>query len=165
MVLSLYYLVVNTRDERSGKQLSGVEIFGFIAPGSVWMILLGMLSIGVGGIYDDYWHAQFGIDTTVITPPHMLTLFGGILAEFASLLLLRDLMNHDTENRFRGKKTMAAVILWALLFHGCFTFLNFVDPRAGAVPVFGFNVMLHLFLGPLVVMAILMIGKQWFDAK
>ena len=42
-----------------------------------------------GGIYDDYWHAQFGIDTTVITPPHMLTLFGGILAEFASLLLLR----------------------------------------------------------------------------
>ena len=165
VVLSLFYLVVNTRDHRSGENTSGVEIFGFVAPGSVWMILLGMLSIGVGGIYDDYWHAQFGIDTTVITPPHMLTLFGGILAEFASLLLLRELMNHDTENRFKGKKTMGAVILWALLFHGCFSFLNFVDPRAGVVPVFGFDVMLHLFFGPLVVMAILMIGKQWFDTK
>ena len=30
------------------------------------MILLGMFSIGIGAIYDDYWHAQFGIDTTVI---------------------------------------------------------------------------------------------------
>ena len=128
VALSLFYLVVNTRDHRSGENTSGVEIFGFIAPGSVWMILLGMLSIGVGGIYDDYWHAQFGIDTTVITPPHMLTLFGGILAEFASLLLLRDLMNHDTENRFKGKKTMAAVILWTLLFHGCFSCLLYTSP-------------------------------------
>ena len=130
VVLSLYYLVVNTRMSGRASRCRCPDS-GFIAPGSVWMILLGMLSIAVGGVYDDYWHAQFGIDTTVITPPHMLTLFGGILAEFASLLLLRDLMNHDAQNEFKGKKAMAAIMLWALLFHGCFTFLNFVDPRAG----------------------------------
>ena len=62
-------------------------------------------------------------------------------------------MNHDSQNEFKGKKAMAAIMLWALLFHGCFSFLNFVDPRSRGGPVFGFNVMLHLFFGPLVVMA------------
>lgn len=164
-LLSLYYVLVTTRDHKTGMELSGVRILGFVAPGSVWMIVLGTFSLGVGGLYDDYWHAQFGIDTTVITPPHMLTLFGGMLAEFASVLLVRDLINHDTENRFKGKNIMAAVLLWTLLFHGSFSFLNFIDPRAATVSVLGFKTMLHLFFGPFVVMAILLIGKQWFDAR
>ena len=129
------------------------------------MILLGMFTIGIGGIYDEYWHAQFGIDTTVITPPHMLTLFGGMLAEFASVLLVRDLIKYDSENEFKGKNILAAVLLWTLLLHGSFTFLNFIDPRAATISVFGFKTMLHLFFGPLVVITILLIGKQWFDPK
>ena len=104
ILFSLYYLIINTIDYKSGKEISGFKMFGFIAPGSVWMILLGMVSIGIGAIYDDYWHAQFGIDTTVITPPHMFTLFGGMLAEFASVLLVRDLMEFDTKNQYRGKE-------------------------------------------------------------
>ena len=165
ILLSLYYLIINTKDFKSGKKVSGTKIFGLIAPVSVWMILLGMLSIGVGAIYDDYWHAQFGIDTTVITPPHMFTLFGGMLAEFASVLLVRDLMKYDTSNEFRGKPFLAAILLWTLLFHGSFSFLNFIDPRAATISVFGFTTMLHLYFGPLVVITILLIGKQWFDHK
>ena len=124
-----------------------------------------MLSLGVGGFYDDYWHAQFGIDTTVITPPHMLTLFGGMLAEFGSVLLVRDLMKHDGDDRFKGKTIMAAVLLWTLLFHGCFSFLNFIDSRAATISVVGFSAMLHLYFGPLVALSIRMIGEQWFDDK
>ena len=165
ILFSLYYLFINTKDYKSGKEISGFKIFGFIAPGSVWMILLGMFSIGIGAIYDDYWHAQFGIDTTVITPPHMFTLFGGMLAEFASVLLVRDLMKYDTENQFRGKNVLAAILLWTLLFHGSFAFLNFIDPRAATISVFGFTTMLHLYFGPMVVITILLIAKQWFDPK
>ncbi len=165
ILFSFYYVFLNTSDHNSGTNMSGIKILGFIAPGSIWMILLGMLSLGVGGIYDDYWHAQYGIDTTVITPPHMLTLFGGMLAEFASVLLVRDLIKHDPNNRFKGKNLMAAVLLWTLLFHGCLSFLNFIDPRAATIPVFGFTMMLHLFFGPLVVIAVLLIARQWFDNK
>ena len=165
ILFSLYYLIINTKDYKSGKEISGFKMFGFIAPGSVWMILLGMVSIGIGAIYDDYWHAQFGIDTTVITPPHMFTLFGGMLAEFASVLLVRDLMEFDTKNQFNGKRVLAAILLWTLLLHGSFAFLNFIDPRAATISVFGFTTMLHLYFGPMVVIAILLIGNQWFDNK
>ncbi len=165
ILFSLYYLLANTKDHKSNKEISGFKIFGLIAPGPIWMILLGMFTIGVGGIYDDYWHAQFGIDTTVITPPHMLTISGGMLAEFASILLVRDLIKYDSENQFKGKNVLAAILLWTLLLHGSFTFLNLIDPRAATISVFGFNMMLHLFFGPLVVITILLIGKQWFDPK
>ena len=53
------------------------------------------------GVYDDYWHAQYGIDTTVLTPPHMLTLFGGIIAEIASVLMVLALMKENNSN-FKG---------------------------------------------------------------
>ena len=165
ILFSLYGVLAYTTDHKSGMDASGIKLFGFVAPGSIWMILLGMLSLGVGGFYDDYWHAQFGIDTTVITPPHMLTLFGGMLAEFGSVLLVRDLMKHDGDDRFKGKTIMAAVLLWTLLFHGCFSFLNFIDSRAATISVVGFSAMLHLYFGPLVVLSILLIGKQWFDDK
>ena len=62
ILFSFYYVFLNTSDHNSGTNMSGIKILGFIAPGSIWMILLGMLSLGVGGIYDDYWHAQYPFD-------------------------------------------------------------------------------------------------------
>ena len=82
-------------------EVNGIQIFGLIAPGYIWMILIGMFSLTIGGVYDDYWHAQYGIDTTVLTPPHMLTLFGGIIAEIASVLLVLALMKENNSN-FKG---------------------------------------------------------------
>ena len=46
-----------------------------------------------------------------------------------------------------------------------FAFLNFIDPRAATISVFGFTTMLHLYFGPMVVITILLIAKQWFDPK
>ena len=38
------------------------------APIPIWIIFAGMVTLLLGGLYDDLWHSNYGVDTTIITP-------------------------------------------------------------------------------------------------
>ena len=66
---------------------TGFFIGPFVAPTSLWMMVCGLITLVLGGLYDDYWHTSYGVDTTIITPPHIWTFAGGMLVEVATLVL------------------------------------------------------------------------------
>ena len=164
LLLSIYYVIVCSKDLRKGIEVNGIQIFGLIAPGYIWMILIGMFSLTIGGVYDDYWHAQYGIDTTVLTPPHMLTLFGGIIAEIASVLLVLALMKENNSN-FKGLDLLASLLLWTVFFHSSFLFLNYIDPKLAITSLFGLDLLLHLFFGPFVTYCLIVMTQKWFGNR
>ena len=97
-VFILYPVSKKIRQELVVENDTEYNFFGFYAPIEIWFTLVGMLTIIVGAFYDNYWHAQFGVDTTIVTPPHMLTLSGGMIAEFSAILLIHRYLRESVRN-------------------------------------------------------------------
>ena len=162
--LCLYYILSSKkiRQELVVENDTEYNFFGFYAPIEIWFTLVGMLTIIVGAFYDNYWHAQFGVDTTIVTPPHMLTLSGGMVAEFSAILLIHRYLK-ESGKKFDGIMTVSLLLLlWTLLFHLSFASLNFMDSRYVFTEVFGFNIMLHFFIAPVILFFMIKLCKDFF---
>jgi len=75
--LCLYFILTSANSKHVTETEGHIKISKFHAPAEIWLTLVGLVTILIGGFYDNYWHAQFGVDTTIVTPPHILTLSGG----------------------------------------------------------------------------------------
>lgn len=163
--LCLYFIISSANSKHALETEGNIKISNFHAPAEIWLTLVGLVTILIGGFYDNYWHAQFGVDTTIVTPPHILTLSGGMLAEFSAIILIYKYCQVDG-NELDGKlKLSLLVLLWTLFYHLSFASMNFLDSRYAFVDVFGHGVMLHLFLAPLVIYFICKLITELFGFK
>ncbi len=161
LALCVLYILLETRDLRHSKEVTGMKIGPFISPAGIWMTITGLITIIVGGIYDDYWHAEFGIDTTVVTPPHMLTLAGGMIAEIACAILIIQAKRKWGEKAPKYLDWLLVITLWTLLMHGHFTAMNFLDSRVAIWEIGPLELLPHIFLAPFAVLSVISFAKHW----
>ncbi|RZD43853.1 MAG: hypothetical protein CXT70_00580 [Methanobacteriota archaeon] len=168
MIVSLLFLIWTTRDYHRGIEVPGLKIGPIVAPVAIWMTLLGQVTIILGGLFDDYWHAQYGIDVNITTPPHLWTISGGVVAEIATLVLACQLisMSQREENSENKLLIMIALLaIWTLLIHSFFTVGNFLDPREAVVELAGLKLLPHLALAGFVTIIIIEITNHLFGLE
>ncbi|MAV43020.1 MAG: hypothetical protein CMA30_00900 [Euryarchaeota archaeon] len=142
-IMLVSYIIWNSFVAKNPAQ-SGFYIGPFVAPTSLWMMVCGLITLVLGGLYDDYWHTSYGVDTTIITPPHVWTFAGGMLVEIATIVLALQMKHRLKEATPRWLNLIIIGTLWALVYHFHLAFANFLDPRVWAIEIFGFQIMLHL---------------------
>ena len=142
-IMLVSYILWNSFVAKNPAQ-SGFYIGPFVAPTSFWMMVCGLITLVLGGLYDDYWHTSYGVDTTIITPPHVWTFAGGMLVEVATIVLALQMKHRLKEATPRWLNLIIIGTLWALVYHFHLAFANFLDPRVWAIEIFGFQIMLHL---------------------
>ena len=142
-IMLVSYILWNSFVAKNPAQ-SGFYIGPFVAPTSLWMMVCGLITLVIGGLYDDYWHTSYGVDTTIITPPHVWTFAGGMLVEVATIVLALQMKHRLKEATPRWLNLIIIGTLWALVYHFHLAFANFLDPRVWAIEIFGFQIMLHL---------------------
>ena len=147
------------------KRKSDLKLGPFIAPASIWMLITGMFTLAIGGFFDDYWHASYGVDTTIITPPHVWTFAGGMLVEAATLLLALELKNRLKEQTPHWMDLILIGTMWALVYHFHLAFANFLDPRVSTMDVFGVQLMLHFVFAGAVLMTFLPLADRWLGER
>jgi len=153
MIVSLLFMMWTTRDYHRGIEVPGLRIGPIVAPVAIWMTLLGQITIMFGALFDDYWHAQYGLDVNIATPPHLWTIFGGVLAELATLVLACQLISiSQREGNSENKLLILIAILaiWTLMCHFFFVVGNFLDPREAIIEIAGLKLLPHLALAGLV---------------
>tara|TARA_B100001540_G_scaffold105727_1_gene95296 strand:- start:26 stop:1642 length:1617 start_codon:yes stop_codon:yes gene_type:complete len=123
---------------------TGFFIGPFVAPTSLWMMVCGLITLVLGGLYDDYWHTSYGVDTTIITPPHIWTFAGGMLVEVATLVLALQMKNRLKEATPKWLNLIIIGTLWALVYHFHLAFANFLDPRVWSIQILEIEIMLHI---------------------
>ncbi len=123
---------------------TGFLIGPFVAPTSLWMMVCGLITLVLGGLYDDYWHTSYGVDTTIITPPHVWTFAGGMLVEVATLVLALQMKNRLKEATPKWLNLIIIGTLWALVYHFHLAFANFLDPRVWSIQILEIEIMLHI---------------------
>ena len=70
-----------------------VSVLGFRAPLGAFIAAWGGLAMLVSGPFDNWWHAAYGLDITILSPPHTLLLLGLNTIAFGVLFLILAAMN------------------------------------------------------------------------
>jgi hypothetical protein len=60
----------------SSERDSMVRFWGFRGPLGAWVAVWGSLAMLVSAPFDNWWHNAYGLDVKIVSPPHILLLFG-----------------------------------------------------------------------------------------
>lgn len=70
-----------------GAQGSGVRFWGFRGPLGAWVCIWGAIAMITSAPLDNWWHAAYGLDVQVLSPPHTVLALGIFGIQFGALLL------------------------------------------------------------------------------
>ena len=158
MLLSyiFWYSFISKKDNKVGFYIGPI-----IAPTSLWMMVCGLLTLVVGGLYDDLWHTSYGVDTTIITPPHIWTFAGGMLVEVATIALALQMKERLKDNSPKWLNLIILGTLWALVYHFHLAFANFLDPRVWTLEVMNLQIILHVIFAGSALIVFLPLANRW----
>ncbi len=92
--ISCGYLVLYTTFRRpAALTASSVSIFGFRAPLGAFIASWGGIAMLASAPFDNWWHAAYGLDVKIISPPHTLLMLGVFAVSVGTLILLVGAMN------------------------------------------------------------------------
>lgn len=72
---------------------ASVRMWGFQGPLGAFLAAWGALAMLSSAPFDDWWHNAYGLDTKILSPPHILLAFGLLGIRFGALLLTLGEMN------------------------------------------------------------------------
>lgn len=78
-----------------------VRFWGFRAPLGAWVATWGALAMLTSAPFDNWWHAAYGLDVEVLSPPHSLLGAGMITIQLGAMLLALALQNRAPAGEVR----------------------------------------------------------------
>jgi hypothetical protein len=99
------YLILHTTfAKNSPLAASSVHIFGFCAPLGAFIASWGGIAMLTSAPFDNWWHAAYGIDVKIVSPPHILLIAGVYGVVIGTLVLLAGHMNRSESSHAAGNR-------------------------------------------------------------
>jgi hypothetical protein len=73
-----------------------VRMWGFRAPLGAFLAAWGGVAMLTSAPFDDWWHNAYGLDVKIVSPPHVLLIFGTLMVMIGALVLTLGQMNRAT---------------------------------------------------------------------
>lgn len=87
--ISCGYLILSSTFARSPETRAGVvRIWGFRGPLGAFVCAWGGVAMITSAPFDNWWHDAYGLDVKVLSPPHVLLIFGILVIRVGTLLLI-----------------------------------------------------------------------------
>jgi hypothetical protein len=98
--ISCGYLILSTTYGKSpaaqNLRDSSVDIWGFRGPLGAFIAAWGGFAMLTSAPFDDWWHAAYGLDVKILSPPHMVLALGVNAVAIGALILILSQMNRST---------------------------------------------------------------------
>ncbi len=78
-----------------------VRFWGFRAPLGAWVAIWGAIAMLTSAPFDNWWHAAYGLDVKVLSPPHSLLGAGMITIQLGAMLLALSAQNRAPAGEVR----------------------------------------------------------------
>ena len=104
-----YVALRNTFKGTPAQRAASVSFWGFRAPLGAWVSIWGCLAMLTSAPFDDWWHAAYGLDVKIISPPHMVLALGIVSITLGALLLTL-----AKQNQTEGWERQRFTLLFAL---------------------------------------------------
>lgn len=92
-----YLILATTFGHSPALKAASVQVLGFRAPLGAFIAAWGGTAMLTSASFDNWWHAAYGLDAKVITPPHTLLFLGMRGVSFGMLMLILATMNRSAE--------------------------------------------------------------------
>src|SRR5579863_10489564 len=128
------FLILSTTFGRSSAALqrraASVKIWGFRGPLGAFIAAWGGFAMITSAPFDNWWHNAYGLDVTILSPPHVLLMSGSIAIDIGTLILIGGSMNRS-EGRSRAKfRRLFLYVGGIIVMHGCFLITEYTGSPA-----------------------------------
>jgi hypothetical protein len=106
-----FLILSTTFDKTSPLRESSVTMWGFRGPLGAFIAAWGGIAMLVSAPFDDWWHAAYGLDVRIISPPHALLFLGNCAIYVGVLTLILGQMN-------RVEEALRRTLNWMFLYAG-----------------------------------------------
>jgi hypothetical protein len=118
--LSCAYLILHTTfmGDNALKQ-SSVRIWGMRGPLGAFIAAWGGFCMLTSAPFDNWWHQSFGLDVTILSPPHVVLILGIFVMGLGGLILTTSQMNRSagtTRDQLSRLLLYSGALLLCLLF-------------------------------------------------
>jgi hypothetical protein len=101
-----YLIVVDTFGNSEKLKAASVNVLGFRAPLGAFIAAWGGIAMITSAPFDNWWHAAYGLDVKIISPPHTLLILGIRCVAIGVLFLVLAAMNRaSSDHTLSGKRT------------------------------------------------------------
>ena len=95
--ISCGYLILSSTFGKSDfPREATVGMWRFRGPLGAFIAAWGGVAMLTSAPFDDWWHSAYGLDVKIVSPPHVLLIFGMIMIEVGILILILGAMNRAT---------------------------------------------------------------------
>jgi hypothetical protein len=104
--LTCGWLVIQTTFFGGPEEKAGsVKLWGFRGPFGAWVTIWGSMAMLVSAPFDNWWHAAYGVDVKILSPPHAVLATGMWATVLGALfLLLREQNLASSEHCATGRR-------------------------------------------------------------
>jgi hypothetical protein len=88
-----YLMLVNTFGRSPRLKAASVNVLGFRAPLGAFIAAWGGIAMITSAPFDNWWHAAYGLDVKIVSPPHTLLILGMRAVAVGILFLILAAMN------------------------------------------------------------------------
>jgi hypothetical protein len=88
-----YLMLVNTFGRSAKLKAASVNVLGFRAPLGAFIAAWGGIAMITSAPFDNWWHAAYGLDVKIVSPPHTLLILGVRAVQVGVLFLILAAMN------------------------------------------------------------------------
>src|SRR5271156_940987 len=88
-----YLILIDTFGHSEKLKASSVNVLGFRAPLGAFIAAWGGIAMITSAPFDNWWHAAYGLDVKIVSPPHTLLILGIRAVSVGVLFLILAAMN------------------------------------------------------------------------
>ena len=92
-IICAYLMLVNTFGRSANQKAASVNVLGFRAPLGAFIAAWGGIAMIASAPFDNWWHAAYGLDVKIVSPPHTLLILGIRAVSVGILFLILAAMN------------------------------------------------------------------------
>ncbi len=101
-----YLMLINTFGRSEEQKAASVNVLGFRAPLGAFIAAWGGIAMITSAPFDNWWHAAYGLDVKIVSPPHTLLILGIRAVAVGVLFLILAAMNRAmADDSPAGKRT------------------------------------------------------------
>jgi hypothetical protein len=111
-VIGLYLVLHATFGRNQELRAESVNIFGLRAPLGVFVAAWGGIAMLTSAPFDNWWHAAYGLDVKIVSPPHTLLILGIRCVSVGFMFLVLAAMNRAVEANSATFTTLQRILLY-----------------------------------------------------
>ena len=112
------------------RRAASVKIWGFRGPLGAFIAAWGGFAMITSAPFDNWWHNAYGLDVTILSPPHVLLMSGSSAIDIGTLILIGGAMNRAQGDSRAMFRRLFLYVGGIIVMHGCFLITEYTGSQA-----------------------------------